>query len=111
VGVLVAVRASGHEPRRLSGKGRAAPAGPCLEISFGTSYRVGEGGQVALEDYARALSRAEGAEAILSPGDPERLAGLHLCGPAVPLEQALLEEIAAFARQMAHRTGPGLGWS
>ena len=90
---------------------RERPGGACLELSFGDTYVVGGEGQVALEDYARALTRAEGAEAIPAPGDPGRLGGLHLCAPAVPPRGAVLEEIEAFARHMAHRAGDGLGWS
>jgi hypothetical protein len=66
---------------------------------------------VALEDYARALTRAEGAETIPVPGDPERVGGLHLCTPAELPQGAVLEDIEAFAREMAHRAGDGLGWS
>ena len=90
---------------------REGPGRACLELSFGGAYAVGAGGQVALEDYARALTRAEGAEAIPAPGDPGRLEGLHLCAPAEPPGEAVLEDIEAFAREMAHRAGDGLGWS
>ena len=83
----------------------------CLELSFGGTYAVGDSGQVALEDYARTLTRAQGAEAISAPGDPGRLAGLHLCAPAVEPPEGVREEIEAFARNMARRTGDGLGWS
>jgi hypothetical protein len=90
---------------------RGRVGGACHELSFAGTYAVGDSGQVALEDYARTLARAEGAEAIPAPGDPGRLAGLHLCGPAVAPGGAVLEEIEAFARKMALRAGDGLGWS
>jgi hypothetical protein len=90
---------------------RESPGGACLEVFLGGAYRVGDGGQVALEDYARELTRAEGAEAIPDPGEPGRLAGLHLCAPRVLPRGAVLEEIEAFARNLAHRVGDGLGWS
>ena len=90
---------------------RASPGGACFELSFGGTYAVGAGGQVALEDYARTLTRAEGAEAIPAPGDPGRLKGLHLCAPAEPPRGAVLEDVEAFAREMTHRAGDGLGWS
>jgi hypothetical protein len=90
---------------------RASPGGACFELSFGGSYAVGAGRQVALEDYARALTRADGAEAIPAPGDPGRLRGLHLCAPAEPPRGVVLEDIEAFAREMARRAGDGLGWS
>lgn len=90
---------------------RASPGEACLELSFVGAYAVGAGGRVALEDYARALTQAEGAEAILAAGDPERVGGLHLCAPANPPAGAVLEDIEAFARELAHRGGDGLGWS
>lgn len=90
---------------------RESPGGACVELSFGATYAVSAGGQVALEDYARALTRAEGAEALPAPGDPGRLGGLHLCAPAEPPRGAVVEDIEAFAREMAHRAGDGLGWS
>jgi hypothetical protein len=90
---------------------RESPGGACFELSFDGTYAVGAGGQVALEDYARALTRADGAEAIPAPGEPGRLGGLHLCAPAEPPRGAVLEDIEAFAREMAHRAGDGLGWS
>ena len=90
---------------------RESPGGGCVELSFGATYAVGAGGLVALEDYARALTRAEGAEALAAPGDPGRLGGLHLCAPAEPPRGTVAEDIEAFAREMAHRAGDGLGWS
>jgi hypothetical protein len=90
---------------------RESPAGTCLEVSFGGTYRIGDAGQVALEDYARALTRAEAAEAVSAPGDPGHLSGVHLCAPAAPPREAVLAELEAFARNLAHRPGDGLGWS
>jgi hypothetical protein len=89
----------------------ASPGEACLELSFGAAYAVGASGRVALEDYARALTRAEGVETIAASSDPERVGGLHLCAPAELPRGAVLEDIEAFAREMAHRTGDGLGWS
>lgn len=83
----------------------------CLDLFFGATYAVDDFARVALEDYARALTRARGAEAIPSPADPARLSGLHLCAPDVEARGDMLDEIEAFARHMAHRTGDGLGWS
>ena len=67
---------------------------------------------MALEDYARALTRREGAEAIPAPGDPGRRARAApvRAGRELP-RGAVLEDIEAFAREMAHRAGDGLGWS
>jgi hypothetical protein len=41
----------------------------------------------------------------------ERPRGVHLCGLAAPLEPAAGEDIEAFARELAERSGGGLGWS
>jgi hypothetical protein len=90
---------------------RGGAEGGCLDVSFTSTYAVGDSALVALEDYARALTRARGAEAIPSPADPARLSGLHLCAPDVEARGDMLDEIEAFARHMAHRTGDGLGWS
>lgn len=87
------------------------PGAACVELAFALPRAVGAAGQVALEDYARALTRAEGAEAMASPDEPGRVAGLHLCAPAEPVRGALLEDVEAFARQVAERAGEGLGWS
>jgi hypothetical protein len=90
---------------------RGGAEGGCLDVSFTSTYAVGDSALVALEDYARALTRAQGVEAIPAPGPPGRLSGLHLCAPSVEPRGDVLEEIEAFARHMAHRTGDGLGWS
>jgi hypothetical protein len=66
---------------------------------------------VALEDYARALVRAEDVEAVPAAGEPGLVAGLHVCAPAVPPEGAAAEDIEAFARELATAHGERLGWS
>jgi hypothetical protein len=90
---------------------RESPEGTCFRVSFGAAYAVGAGGQVALEDYARVLTGAQGAEAVPAPDDPAHVGGLHLCAPAEPPREDVLEDIEAFAREMAQRAGDGLGWS
>ena len=90
---------------------RERPEGTCFGVSFGARYAVGAGGQVALEDYARALTGARGAEAVPAPDDPARVEGLHLCAPAGPPRGDVLEDIEAFAREMAQHADDGLGWS
>ena len=81
----------------------------CEEVLFRRAFPAG--GEVALEDYARALTRAASAEALLADGEPPAVRGVHLCGLAAPLEAAAGEDIEAFAREMAERSGGGLGWS
>lgn len=90
---------------------RATPGPDCVDVVFEHVYPVGPSGQVALEDYARALTRSQGAESVAVAGDPARVEGLHLCAPSVAPRGGVLEDIEAFARDMADRAGPGLGWS
>ncbi len=90
---------------------RENPEGTCFGVVFGAGYAVGAGGQVALEDYARALTGAQRAEAMPAPDDPARVEGLHLCAPAEPPRGDVLVDIEAFAREMAQRADDGLGWS
>jgi hypothetical protein len=80
-----------------------------VEIRFAAPIAIGAAGVVALEDYARELTRASGAEAL--PGEAGRLAGIALLAPRVAPEGDVLEDIEAFARDLAEREGFGLGWS
>ena len=80
-----------------------------VEIRFAEPFAIGAGGVVALEDYARELTRASGAEALL--GDAGRLAGVALVAPLQAPDGDVLEDIEAFARDLAEREGFGLGWS
>jgi hypothetical protein len=82
-----------------------------VELVFRDRYALGPGGRLALEDYARALTRARAAEAAAVPDDPGRVSGVHLCTPLDPPRGTLLEDLEAFAREMTEETGEGLGWS
>ena len=66
---------------------------------------------MALEDYARELTQASAAEALVAEGETGRLTGLALDAPLIAPQGAVLEDIEAFARDLAEREGPGLGWS
>lgn len=91
---------------------RAQPRPDCREIVFGSPYTIGEPGEVALEDYARALARANGAEAFRSAGEPARIAGVHVCGVGRELDRQVVVDIEDFARELAASSGSGgLGWS
>ena len=90
---------------------RLGPARTCVDLVFRERHAVGGGGEVALEDYARALTQAEGAEAIPAPDDPGLVTGLHLCAPAIPARGAVAEDIEAFASEMSAPPRDGLGWS
>jgi hypothetical protein len=81
----------------------------CADILFGQPRAVG-GSEVALEDYARALTRA-GSAAVLAGDEPGAVRGVHLCSLPGPLEEHAREDVEAFARELAERSGGGLGWS
>ena len=82
-----------------------------VAIRFREPHTVGAFGLVALEDYARELTRARAAEAVVAPGEGERLVGRELAAPAIAPQGSGLDDIEAFARELAERAGDGLGWS
>lgn len=67
---------------------------------------------MALEDYARALFRAEGAQALPDTEGTGRIAGVRLHAPALEPAPETVADLRDFARQLAEG-GPrgGLGWS
>jgi len=85
---------------------------PVSELRFETAYPIDAAGEVALEDYARVLTRAETAEALRSEGDPERVAGVRVAAPGGVLTAAVRKDVEDFARDLASRGGGGgLGWT
>lgn len=88
-------------------------AGPgCHELVFEAAYRLAESAEVALEDYARVLTRAGGAEVIRSSTEPALVGGVHVCGAPAPPSSTVLLDLQAFARRLAGEDGGGgLGWS
>lgn len=81
-------------------------------VLFRAGYSIDPAGEVALEDYARVLGRAEAAEALRSGTDPEKVAGVRLIAPGAELTGSLLADIEDFARDLASRSGgSGLGWA
>ena len=87
------------------------PAAEPVVIRFAAKHSIGAAGLVALEDYARELTQAKAAEALVAEGQTERVTGLVLEAPLVAPEGAVLEDIEAFALGLGERAGPGLGWS
>ena len=89
-----------------------APAADGPRVLFHTTYAIDAPGEVALEDYARVLARAESAEALHQDAQPERVRGVRLVGPAVEVTPSLRADIEDFARDLASRGGGnGLGWA
>jgi hypothetical protein len=80
-------------------------------IRFAAPRSIGPASLVALEDYARELTRARAAEALAAEADATQTCGLALESPLVAPEGDVLADIEAFARDLAEREGPGLGWS
>jgi hypothetical protein len=67
--------------------------------------------EVALEDYARVLTRSRSAEAVRADGRPDSVSGVHLCGPEKPPSPAVLADLEDFARSLGAGRAGGLGWS
>jgi hypothetical protein len=83
----------------------------CYEIGFETAYPLDEAAEVALEDYARALTRSRGAEAVRASDDPATVRGVHVCGLGAAVTAPLLRDLEDFARSLIAGSGGGLGWS
>lgn len=80
------------------------------DLAFQDAYALDDPAEAALEDYARVLSRAEGAEAVR--GADMRVRGVRLLEGARPLPSAAARDIEDFARDLATRGGgSGLGWA
>ncbi|HWW92846.1 MAG TPA: hypothetical protein VN375_05735 [Vicinamibacteria bacterium] len=91
---------------------RRQPRTDCHELTFRAGFALDDPGEVALEDYARALTRAREAEAVRDRPDTARVKGVHVCGLASPPAPQILVDLEAFARDLAvHHEGSGLGWA
>lgn len=91
---------------------RRSPASDCYDLSFEAGYPVDEPGEVALEDYARAVLKARAVDGIRSDDDPAVVRGVHVCGLGISPTPALLTDVEDFARSLVGRGGGGgLGWS
>lgn len=90
---------------------RDAPGPACRDLSWGAARALSDPAQVALEDYARTVVRAESAEALVDPAG--RVWGVHLCGVASEPSPEARRDVQAFAEDLAEResAGGGLGWS
>jgi len=90
---------------------REAPAPGCVDVGFSRAYELLPAAEVALEDYARVLARADDASAMEDGDEPGRLRGVHLCAPAVSPDDDLRRDVEAFARELAAPPSERLGWS
>jgi hypothetical protein len=90
---------------------RSHPGADCVEVTFTRSLVLPEGAEVALEDYARALTRSEAVEVL--PGNPGGQRGVHLCRPVLVPREEVLRDLEAFAQDLEARSegSGGLGWS
>jgi hypothetical protein len=80
------------------------------DLAFQTAYELDDLGEMALEDYARVLARAQGAEAVR--GADKRVNGVRLRDASEPPSAAACRDIEDFARDLAGRGGgSGLGWA
>jgi hypothetical protein len=92
--------------------GPASAEGLVSELHFETGYAIDSPGEVALEDYARVLARAETADALRAEGGPARITGLRIAAARAALTAAVRRDIEDFARDLARRGGgSGLGWA
>ncbi|HET7746190.1 MAG TPA: hypothetical protein VFM29_02750 [Vicinamibacteria bacterium] len=89
---------------------RANPQPSCFELALRGRYPIDEMGEVALEDYARALLRATGAEAVRATRDPSLVRAVHVCAPGLSPGPAILTDLEDFAKSLVVGVG-GLGWS
>jgi hypothetical protein len=88
------------------------PGPGCAELAFGARYPLDEPAEVALEDYARALTRAAEAEALRAEDEPGRVRGVHVCAPGAGVTPEVRRDLEHFARDLALRAGgSGLGWT
>jgi hypothetical protein len=82
---------------------------PDVELEIAPALRLSDASEVALEDYARALTGARRAEARR---DGDAVVAVRLSGLAREIVPAAKRDVLDFARGLAVRDGgPGLGWS
>lgn len=87
------------------------PEAGCVLVSFQKARPMDEPGEVALEDYARVLTRSQAAETVPTAGQPGMVDGVHLCGPPPPLAPSAIADIEGFAQSLLAGRPGGLGWS
>lgn len=89
----------------------ARPEADCAVVPFREPHPMDEAGEVALEDYARVLTRARAAEAMPDERAPGSIGGVHLCGASGPVAPGAVADIEGFAQSLLAGRAGGLGWS
>ena len=82
------------------------------DLAFAEGLTLGDAGEVALEDYARVLTAATGAEAIHGEQAGGRVTAVRVVGPRAKPSAAEHRDIEDFARGLAAESvRAGLGWA
>ena len=82
-----------------------------MELRLPEALRLGESAEVALEDYAREVTRSARAEALRGE-DAGSVVALRLHGLKAPPDDDARRDVLAFARGLADAgDNAGLGWS
>lgn len=85
---------------------------PPLELPLLEPLALSEAAEVALEDYARAVTRSERAVALRDGETGACVRALRLDGLAGEPDADARRDVLAFARALADAgQGAGLGWS
>jgi hypothetical protein len=80
-----------------------------VDLEIAPALRLSDASEVALEDYALALTGAGRADALR---DGDAVVAVRLRGLAREVVPSAKRDILDFARELAVRDGgPGLGWS
>lgn len=89
----------------------AANPGPrCHRLDLETAPPLSDPAEVALEDYARSVSRAASAEAVRDAAG--RVRAVHVCGLEREPEAETRRDVSDFARDLGTTAeAGGLGWS
>jgi hypothetical protein len=96
----------------ISTVSRRLPLADCAELAFRGRYSLDELAEVALEDYARALTGGAEAEALRADDDPSVVRGVHVCALGPRVTPGIRQDLEDFARDLALRAGgSGLGWA
>ena len=84
------------------------PEPGCYEIDFATALPLDEAAEVALEDYARVLTRARSAEAVRAGNDPAEQASRVRPATTRPLPSSATSGLRALGQLGARGASPGL---